>query len=129
MPMPRKPYIVLIRGVKKSGDVDITGMSIKLKNDTKSTDDTKISNELDSNIIMNLSDQGDWAINDVLTVEITYRNQTVSKTHTIVSGDFGKYDFGNFEFAFSKKIMLVSNISKIAGVSNININSIGGKLK
>jgi len=125
---PSKPYMVMISNVEKSNGDSIKGASIKLKNNTKYTDHTKTSNEFDSNIIINLSELGDWSIGDSLTIEVTYRNITKSKSHTIGLGDLGRFNFGEFSFLCSNKIISIVNIKKISGISNSKINSIGGIL-
>ena len=118
MPMPRPPYIILVsEAVTTKGN--LTGASIKLKNNTKVTEDTKVSNESNSNIAINLSEVGDWDDSDSLTVEVTKSSKTVSKDHTInQASDHGIYNFGSFNFGWLGKIIAISNSTKIMGIGS-----------
>ena len=124
MPMPRKPYIILVtEAVSTKGN--LTGASIKLKNNTKVTDTTKISNESNSNVVMNLSNAGDWDDSDSLTIEVTKSSKTVSKDHTInQASDHGIYNFGSFNFGWLGKVNSISNSTKIMNCNMTSINKI-----
>lgn len=124
--MPRKPYIILVTEVVSTKG-NLTGASIKLKNNTKVTDTTKISNESNSNVVMNLSNLGDWDDSDSLTVEVTHSDKTVTKDHTIdQASDHGIYNFGSFNFGWLGKVYSIPNSTKIMGIDMTSVKYING---
>lgn len=68
--------------------------SLKLENVTNVTDTTKVSSETNSNVAINLSDCGDWAIGNSIKVTVTYDGKTGSDTHTTATGDNGYWNVG-----------------------------------
>jgi hypothetical protein len=93
---PPIPYVVLVAGVDNASG-DVSGASIKLKNNTKSTETTRISNQPNSNISLNISILGSWDDGDSITVEVTYNSVTTSKSHTIDAvADRYFHSFGTF---------------------------------
>ena len=93
-PTNRAPYIVRVSAVTDGGS-PVSGASIKLENLTKATSTTKVSNETNSNIAINLSECGDWSVGDQIKVTATYNGKTGSSTHTTSSNDVGRWDVGS----------------------------------
>ena len=93
MPFPQTPYYVQITKVQVSS-IDVSGAQFRLKNVTKGTDTLKSSSETDSNITINLSECGDWDLNDNIEIVISREGKVASATHQVVSGDNSEHDFG-----------------------------------
>ena len=127
MPIPKKPYIMLVSDVTKANGSGITNASVKFINNTKSTDKTVVSNESDSNTVLNLSELGSWSNGDIISVEVTYRNTIKRKSHIISAGDHNMYNFGSIQFQRTNKV-ISNNMLKISGISKKNINCVGGIL-
>ena len=98
MAFPQAPYTVRVSAVTDGGS-PVSGASIELENLTKATSTTKVSNETNSNIAINLSECGDWDVGNQIKVTATYNGKTGSSTHTTTSGDNGKWDAGSIAIA------------------------------
>lgn len=93
MAFPQIPYYVQITKVQVN-NIDVSGVQYTLENITKLTQILISSDELDSNIIINLSDCGDWDLGDNIKIIATYYGKIASGIHQVVSGDNNEYDFG-----------------------------------
>lgn len=92
-PENQNPYVVRVSSVTDGGS-PVSGASLKLENVTNVTDITKVSNEVNSNIAINLSECGDWAIGNEIKITATYDGKTGSDTHTAATGDNGYWSAG-----------------------------------
>ena len=95
MPFPdnTNPYVVRVGSVTDGGS-PVSGASLKLENVTNVTDTTKVSSEANSNIAINLSECGDWAIGNEIKITATYDGKIASDTHTTAAGDNGYWNVG-----------------------------------
>ena len=110
MPFPgsRNPYIVRVSSVTDGGS-PVSGASLKLEDVTNVTDTTEVSSETNSNIAINLSECGDWAIGNEIKITATYDGKTGSNTHTTATGDNGYWSVGEIAItgdAFIPKIII-----------------------
>lgn len=98
MPFPQSPYYVQVTKAQVAS-VDVSGAQYRLENTTKSTETLKYSSESDSNITINLSECGDWDLNDNIKISASYYGKVKSSTHQVVSGDNSEHDFGTLALA------------------------------
>lgn len=86
---PIAPYHVYVAAVNDSGGSPVSGAQFVLKNTTKATQAPAIiSNEANSNIVLNVADAGAWDNGDTLELDVAFGGETAAALTTIDTATF-----------------------------------------
>ena len=91
-----KPFTVRVLKVTDGG-ADVANAGFVLENETTGGSvPSRNSDQSDSNFAINLADASgvDWTVGDTIKITATKGAKIGVRTHSIVPGDNGKFDFG-----------------------------------